>query len=73
MHVRSELLRQSEPILAALRKHGWEVVFRQDGVSARHPPSTRCERCPPPTSRPGLVDLRVAAHHVLPHRPVEGR
>ena len=37
MHVRIELLRQSEPILAALRKDGWEVAFGQDGVSARHP------------------------------------
>ena len=37
MHIRIELLRQSEPILAALRKDGWEVAFGQDGVSARHP------------------------------------
>ena len=37
MHVKIELLRQSEPILAALRKDGWYVVFGQDGVSARHP------------------------------------
>ena len=37
MHVRIELLRRSEPILAALRKDGWEVAFGQDGVSARHP------------------------------------
>ena len=36
MHVRIELLRQSEPILAALRKDGWVVAFGQDGVSARH-------------------------------------
>ena len=37
MHVRIELLRQSEPILAALRKDGWAVAFGQDGVRARHP------------------------------------
>ena len=37
MHIRIELLRQSEPILAALRKDGWEVAFGQDSVSARHP------------------------------------
>jgi hypothetical protein len=37
MHVRIELLRLSEPILAALRKDGWEVAFGQDGVTARHP------------------------------------
>jgi hypothetical protein len=37
MHVRIELLRQSELILAALRKDGWEVAFGQDGVRARHP------------------------------------
>jgi hypothetical protein len=37
MHVRIELFRQSEPILAALRKDGWVVAFGQDGVSARHP------------------------------------
>ena len=36
MHVRIELLRQSEPILAALRKDGWQMAFGQDGVSARH-------------------------------------
>ena len=37
MHVRIELLRQSEPILAALREDGWEMAFGQDGVRARHP------------------------------------
>ena len=37
MHVKIELLRQSEPILATLRKDGWEVAFGQDGVSAHHP------------------------------------
>jgi hypothetical protein len=37
MHVRIELLRQSEPILAALREDGWAVAFGQDGVRARHP------------------------------------
>jgi hypothetical protein len=37
MHIRIELLRQSEPILTALRKDGWEVAFGQDGVSAHHP------------------------------------
>ena len=36
MHVRIELLRQSELILAVLRKDGWAVAFGQDGVSARH-------------------------------------
>jgi hypothetical protein len=36
MHVKIELLRQSELILAALRKDGWEVAFGEDGVSARH-------------------------------------
>ena len=46
MHVRIELLRQSEPILAALRKDGWEVAFGQDGVSAHHPqaPNERAAR-----------------------------
>ena len=37
MHVRIELLRQSESILAALQKDGWRVAFGQDGVRARHP------------------------------------
>jgi hypothetical protein len=37
MLVRIELLRRSEAILAALRKDGWEVALREDGVSARHP------------------------------------
>ena len=37
MHVRIELLRRSELILAALRKDGWAVAFGPDGVSARHP------------------------------------
>jgi hypothetical protein len=37
MHVRIELLRQSELILAVLRKDGWEMAFRHDGVRARHP------------------------------------
>jgi len=37
MHVRIELLRQSEPILAALREDGWAVALGQDGVRARHP------------------------------------
>ncbi|HEY7314499.1 MAG TPA: hypothetical protein VH643_34440 [Gemmataceae bacterium] len=37
MHVKIELLRQSETILAVLRKDGWEMAFGQDGVSARHP------------------------------------
>ena len=37
MHVMIELLRQSETILAALRKDGWEMAFGQDGVSLRHP------------------------------------
>ena len=36
MQVRIELLRQSEPILAALREDGWEMAFGQDDVSARH-------------------------------------
>ena len=36
MHVKIELLRQSEPILAALRKDGWEMAFGQDGVGASH-------------------------------------
>ena len=40
MHVRIELLRQSESILAALRKDGWEVASGQDGVSVRHPQAT---------------------------------
>ena len=46
MHVRIELLRQSEPILATLRKDGWVVAFGQDGVSARHPqaPDERAAR-----------------------------
>jgi hypothetical protein len=37
MHVRIELLRESEPILAALRQDGWAVAFGQYGVSGRHP------------------------------------
>ena len=37
MYVRIELFRHSEPILAALRKDGWEMAFGQDGVRARHP------------------------------------
>jgi hypothetical protein len=37
MHVMIELLRQTELILAALRKDGWEMAFGQDGISARHP------------------------------------
>ena len=46
MHVRIELLRQSEPILAALREDGWEMAFGQDGVRARHPeaPDVRAAR-----------------------------
>ena len=46
MHVRIELLRRSELILAALRKDGWEVAFGPDGVSARHPqaPDERAAR-----------------------------
>ena len=46
MHVMIELLRQSEPILAALRKDGWEVAFGQDDVSAHHPqaPNERAAR-----------------------------
>jgi hypothetical protein len=36
MHVKIELLRQSEPILATLQKDGWEMAFGQDGVNARH-------------------------------------
>ena len=46
MHVRIELLRRSEPILAALRKDGWAVAFGPDGVSARHPraPDERAAR-----------------------------
>src|SRR5262245_54772144 len=46
MHVRVELLRWSEPILAALRKDGWAVAIGQDGVSARHPqaPNERAAR-----------------------------
>jgi len=46
MYVKIELLRQSEPILAALRKDGWEMAFGQDGVSARHPqaPDERAAR-----------------------------
>jgi hypothetical protein len=37
MHVRIELLRWAEPILASLRKDGWAVAFGQDCVSAHHP------------------------------------
>jgi hypothetical protein len=38
MRVRIELLRRSEPVLAALRGDGWAVAFGEDGaVSARHP------------------------------------
>jgi hypothetical protein len=47
MHVRIELLRWSEPILAALRRDGWAVESGQDGaVSARHPqaPNERAAR-----------------------------
>ena len=46
MQVRIELLRQSEPIFAALRKDGWEMAFGQDGVSASHPqaPDVRAAR-----------------------------
>ena len=46
MHLRIELLRQSEPILAALRKDGWAVALGQDSVRARHPqaPDVRAAR-----------------------------
>ena len=47
MHVRIELLRCSEPILAALRKDGWAVKSGQGGtLSACHPqaPNERAAR-----------------------------
>ena len=47
MRVRIELLRWSEPILAALRKDGWAVESGQGGtLSVRHPqaPNERAAR-----------------------------
>ena len=47
MHVRIELLRWAEPILAALRADGWAVESGQGGaLSARHPqaPDERAAR-----------------------------
>ena len=38
MHIRIQSLRQSEALLATLRKDGWAVEFGQAGaVCARHP------------------------------------
>jgi hypothetical protein len=73
MHVRIELLRWSEPILAALRKDGWAVESGQDGVSARHPqaPDERAARRR--LHGLGLLTSGVAAHRVLPRRPEGGR
>ena len=74
MHVRIELLRQSEPILAALRKDGWEVAFGQDGVSLHHPQALNESAARRRLHGLGLLtsgSLRITFCHVGPWEAAE--
>ena len=74
MHVRIELLRQSEPILASLRKDGWEVAFGQDGVSARHPQASDVSAARRRLHGLGLLtsgSLRITFCHTGPWKVAE--
>jgi len=74
MHVRIELLRQSEPILAALRKDGWEMAFGQDGISARHPQAPNESAARRRLHGLGLLtsgSLRITFCHVGPWESAE--
>ena len=74
MHVRIELLRQSEPILVALRKDGWEMAFGQDGVRARHPQAPDESAARRRLHGLGLLtsgSLRITFCHVGPWKSAE--
>ena len=74
MHVMIELLRQSEPILAALRKDGWEMAFGQDGVSASHPQAPNESAARRRLDGLGLLtsgSLRITFCHAGPWEAVE--
>ena len=74
MHVRIELLRQSEPILATLQKDGWEMAFGQDGVCARHPQAPNESAARRRLHGLGLLtsgSLRITFCHVGPWESAE--
>ena len=74
MYVRIELFRHSEPILAALRKDGWEVAFGQDDVSARHPEAPDVSAARRRLHGLGLLtsgSLRITFCHARPREAAE--
>ena len=74
MHVRIELLRQSELILAVLRKDGWEMAFGQDGVRARHPQAADVSAARRRLHGLGLLtsgSLRITFCHAGPREAAE--
>ena len=74
MHVRIELLRQSEPILAALREDGWAVALGQDGVRACHPQAPNESAARRRLHGLGLLtsgSLRITFCHARPREAAE--
>ena len=74
MHVRIELLRESESILAALREDGWAVTLGQDGVSGRHPEAPNESAARGRLHGLGLLTsglLRIEFCHPIPREAAE--
>ena len=73
MHARIELLRQSEAVLAALRKDGWAVESGQSGtLCARHPQVPNQSAARSRLHGLGLLTSRSLRIEFCPAGPGEG-